>query len=1558
MADMGIPPPPDESTLYGNSAPSPPPAEGALFGNHGTATVPPPPSEADLFHVPTAQRVNTQGQHPNALQAGIMDLTNSAPWKDMTGAFQNASLTGFGGFVARHLYSDVLGVPKDQVNAAVASARQDAGQQQQQNAQNIPGTHIDPLAIGSGLIGGADPTLAIPIPGLGAIAGKIATKGLAGVAARVGVSAAAHGAYGSAADAAYQGADMLDGLQKDFDVQRNLHAAATMATLGGTGAGLHEASPFIQTLFKQRNGLDTTPSENPAGTTNPLSGEQGMSPEQTAQYHEVLKSGNESDIHNFFNGKNIVPPAHADIHEWVSRRDDVANNVAPADYADPMFHPEPGPADLRQAVSDHIAQHTANWKNAPEYEVINHTDDIADPAVREAASREGANDPDALGFVGPDNKVRIFASKIDSPETLNAVLYHESLGHFGLAQKFGDRLDGTIQTLLDRNVGQFGRDVDAWQKENLGAYGGDRIRAAEEVLANQSNKGVIKPSVSDAITSNIRQFGRRMGMKLSYSDGEIRQIMSMAHDAVINGKGRDVRANGFKPSPAYQPMDLSGNDTPGGANKYMFTGPKAATFDPHMMDEAQGRLDDGRDPNETRKYTGVHYASDGQPRMEISDDGSYLKHDPETEAPRIYDKGTNRLADVLHHPRLYQAYPELRDMPVKSRELPGGLSGGYDPEAKTIHIDNRLPEMHSTLLHEVQHAVQHIEGQIKSDDTNVHLSDADYRDSALEREARSTEDRKDLSGLDRANSAMPKFMRRSDLAASKDYVANDLDGIYKALDRGYVPETRSFDEVRRSALEAGFSPSQIKDLADVGDLSTKLYRLQSAANMADQKLAALHERLGTDKWTMDDQGNYLTTLADRDYLVQRIKGNRAEIARALNISKAASSYSLSTMKAVADKLREEGSGLAGLADDPIKFMKFAQQIKALFQQGNPVGAHVAIAGVNKPYWEQYINSFHFNAMLSALSTHVKAPIDMGTGLLRDVLEKAVAIPIGAVRHAITGGERGVTPTELAAHTYGGVKAMMNLEVYKNMAKAAGGGSGGFVGPDGTFHPVNMMNQYGSVSNPDLGPVLSLPSHLVAAQDTFFRSSAMQSNMYSYGIREAQKALGPHAPMDQVMTMASSLALNPTQAMLDFAKAHTDRSLLLNNNPLNNFITKARTYGPNMTPWQRVTALVTNTLAPFIRVESNSLINRFVQRSPLALLDPYTVRVLKAGGPEADIALAKIAYGTTTLAMAWAAAGKLTGNVSPDANKRAELLAAGELPKAVHENGQYDQSSNLAMSVFPWDQHNATAQIVKSARDAFESKGATPAQKMVGLKLALESVLHNMADMSWVADAAPGIDALTSNETEGPGKVARFVGDTAKTFVPNILNQTERLTDKKRDARPDDPTNITGQIVNDVKSAIPGLASTLPEHYSVYGRPLETGATPEGIHNWLGSGNNVKDTADPTEHELNRLAGLTKAAIVTPTQKSIKGKGWPSAIKLTTAQAEEYQMYAGQAIVGSVKDQMDSGAWAQMSDRDRIATVRSIQTQAKAQVREALIDKPGWFNDDQLSTLRSQLSGTR
>lgn len=1362
---------------------------------------------------------------------------------------------------------------------------------------------------------------------------------------RTGTAAAAEGGVGFASDAAAQVMDIATDTKKDFDVQQSLENTILSAGFGGAFRGGIEVAPYVKDLFKAR-GVDTTPGSNPQGTSrSPTTGDQvHLSPEEQVQFKALLKSGSVDDIQQFLSDKQGPKPTWQDVNNLVELR-----NSLPDKFIGQEALEEATQRQTRTAVEHHITQQVAGWKNAPEIEVVSHPKFIEDPAIREQVLKDDPNG-DALGLLGSDGKVRIFSDRIPDADTANAVLFHESLGHYGLEQKFGSRLDQTIRSLLKRNVNQFSKHVDAWQAKNPDAYGGDRIRAAEEVLAKYSEKGQIKKSWKDAIEVSIRQFKRKMGLDLAYNDIEVRHILRMAHDAVVNGK-TGVAANGFRGA---VPDESS-------QNKFMFTGPKAKNFDPN-------------DPTAYR-------AEDGELRNEIDDSNAYIKS-PEW-SPETASRNEYNLEEVLDHPELYENYPELRELAVHYERLKdenayySTKQGSKEPHIG-VDLTGRTKER-DAILHEVQHAIQDIEGRIKPDQPGtVHLDDTDYYNSPLEKEAFATQDRADMSFVQRIKND-PKFMRKSDLAAEEDFIAHDLERVYKSLDEGYTPTKRTWAEDRRDALDLGFSPSQIKDLKErnPGELSVRLRRMQAAANMADSRMEALEAKLDTPDWTLKDQAEWLKTAADFQYLVVRIKGEKAEYARALNAAKAASSYTNKTMAEVAAALEAADSGLSRLADDPTAFSKFARSVKALRASGNPKGARIKIAGVNKPYWEQYLTSFHYNAMLSGLGTHIRAPLDMTIGISHNLIDHTLAWPIGKVANFyenLTGQtvKPGVTRHELAARINGVVRAVFDHEVYVRTLEAAKSGQGGAVLPGGKFIPKDASLSYAGVRNPRIG-VLSKPTDLIIAEDTYFRSVSMAETLYGLGTREAEAQLrAAKVPYtgDDVKILGEALARNPTPTMLKQADEITEKTLLLNSNSLTNWIDKVKAVRPNATVGERVTSWLANNLAPFIRVSANSLITRTLERSPGALLSKEIRQTIAKGGPEAHTAIARIAYGTVLLGMMWQAAEHVTGSGPDNTAKRKEQEAAGWRQNAVKKEGEYQTGGTLAASLNPFDLHNTTAQAVADLRRAYE-KGANHGQVATGLKLALGSILNYMTSQTWVDSVKPGVEAATADGTTA-NKVNQFFGSQAKSWVPNIINHASRMTNPNQvDARPEtddsDPTNITGAMLNNVQASIPGLNEGLPTKYSVYGNPIPTGQTILGARTGIPGldGNAVEETDDPAEQELNRLAtsglrieltngnviNLNKSALITAVQKTIDPseddlaaiqdnertdlKIEDGIIKLTPAQFQDYQRLAGRYIVETVREEMSTPEWQEMSDEDKVLTIRDIQTDMKKAARETL-----------------------
>lgn len=91
---------------------------------------------------------------------------------------------------------------------------------------------------------------------------------------------------------------------------------------------------------------------------------------------------------------------------------------------------------------------------------------------------------------------------------------------------------------------------------------------------------------------------------------------------------------------------------------------------------------------------------------------------------KLMDKGGSiQLSEALNHPSLYRDYPELAKYPIErlgnvwsaiTNQLPSGLKGMYAEGSfylpyQAKKVTKNAADIHSTLLHEVQHAIQQLD---------------------------------------------------------------------------------------------------------------------------------------------------------------------------------------------------------------------------------------------------------------------------------------------------------------------------------------------------------------------------------------------------------------------------------------------------------------------------------------------------------------------------------------------------------------------------------------------------------------------------------------------------------------------------------------------------------------------------------------------------------------------------------------------------------------------------------------------------------------------------------
>ena len=196
----------------------------------------------------------------------------------------------------------------------------------------------------------------------------------------------------------------------------------------------------------------------------------------------------------------------------------------------------------------------------------------------------------------------------------------------------------------------------------------------------------------------------------------------------------------------------------GPPERYSYGGVNANTADQKTLARAQELQMQGEDDERVRKETGWHTGMEGKLRFEIDDskmkyhrggDAAFSRNHPDyAEYQKLVDKmltgsaeawkpedqgrlqeldktwgreygrlservdrGSATLEDVIDHEELFQAYPQLRNVRVEFKELPGNTQGYFSPSENKIALDSKLrsaPE--ATIIHEIQHAIQKAEG--------------------------------------------------------------------------------------------------------------------------------------------------------------------------------------------------------------------------------------------------------------------------------------------------------------------------------------------------------------------------------------------------------------------------------------------------------------------------------------------------------------------------------------------------------------------------------------------------------------------------------------------------------------------------------------------------------------------------------------------------------------------------------------------------------------------------------------------------------------------------------
>lgn len=382
--------------------------------------------------------------------------------------------------------------------------------------------------------------------------------------------------------------------------------------------------------------------------------------------------------------------AARDADDFVLAGSDTAADQAMARGQDSLFSTRAQAAEGAPRASE-IEALLANAPELADVQVIQSHLELPPQALMGMALR-GINPNDVPGmFIGGD--LYVIANNVESAEEGARVAVHEAVGHKGIRGVLGDDLVPVMQQVY-RTLPLDPRGREALN-EVLGAYTfldrnnpDHQVTIAEEMIAHLTEKGWNPGPVRRAI-AKIRELLRRYFPNMRWTDAD---VMALAERSREYLRRQQAVADGDSE-----------------ALLFSFAGERAETADLHNLQRAQEALKQGLDAEAVRQATGWFRGADGQWRFEIDDsDARFLAHRDGI----VGQLWTESLDRVLDHPKLFAAYPGLRDIDVVSARGMGNERGRFVTGRREIMLNAERDAMDqfSTLLHEIQHGIQHVEG--------------------------------------------------------------------------------------------------------------------------------------------------------------------------------------------------------------------------------------------------------------------------------------------------------------------------------------------------------------------------------------------------------------------------------------------------------------------------------------------------------------------------------------------------------------------------------------------------------------------------------------------------------------------------------------------------------------------------------------------------------------------------------------------------------------------------------------------------------------------------------
>lgn len=776
-------------------------------------------------------------------------------------------------------------------------------------------------------------------------------------------------------------------------------------------------------------------------------------------------------------------------------------------------------------------------------------------------------------------------------------------------------------------------------------------------------------------------------------------------------------------------------------------------------------------------------------------------------------------------------FPELGERPTINEFL-DALRGDHDTSAPRFHQDDWAAREHQRYLESFTQQLE--EAGIdwrNADRTEI----ARQLDAVADRDAAATPARTEAD-LAKQEGEMPTGIRPADLGGNTVKVnfariqsADDVKAVMGAMADHFAPQ---IDKARRG-IQTNEETAKLADELGMSVADLLARRVGQPLN-AEQTLAARQLWAASAEKLLEtarlaarpnageiDQFNFRKMMATHYAIQAEVLGARAETARALQSWSMPAGGSIERARAVQQAVASMGG--------PSYSKQMAQRLTALADAGVPAdGINTFVRRSAMATTLGAVQEAWINALLSNPKTHIVNMTSNWVAAVQQIYERQVAERVSALR-----GSDGVAPGEAGAMAYGlvtGLKdafrlAWQSLKSGDGVSAIPGKVEGAGRDPSISSQAFRIGSETGLGRAVDfIGQTARVPGQLLGAEDAFFKSIGYRMEVHAQSLRQAtREGLEGEALYQRIAALANDPPEHIRLAAADAALYST-------------FTNQTGKFGESLMYLRNNVPLAAFVL-PFVKTPTN--ITRYAfERSPIAPLVGQWRDDIAAGGARADVALARIATGSSIMALAadYASSGLISGAGPKDPGEREALQRQGWKPYSVRIGGHWYEYNRLDPFGMLMGFSADVSELVQ--RSDIHPEQLDEANEIIGAGIA--AVAHTVINKTYMQSTAQFFQMMEDGERYAPDYIQQFVG----SFVPAIVGAAKNL---------DDPTQRQAMKLWDAARAkIPEWEKTLSTKVDLWGQTMAPASGYGRLYDVLSpvAASPVKDS--PIDAELSRL----------------------------------------------------------------------------------------------------------